>query len=115
MTSTQLTPLVFGALSVFIVAAAIAIYGVLKERNPPRALLEISAEKVLSAAFVATYAVIFWNTDHDYPLFDPETAKVIARLAPILFIAKPVLFILAYAFNWFRDPAPREAGRRLSR
>lgn len=113
--SERLTPLVFVALIVFCVAAAIALYAVLKERKPPRALLEIAAEKVLSAAFVAIYAVIFWNTDHGFPLFDAESAKVLARLAPLVFIAKPVLFILAWVFNWFRDAEYREATRRLSR
>lgn len=113
--SAQLTVLVYGATAMFWLAALISIRAALAKRRPPRALTEGTIEKILAAAFVTVYAVIFWNTDHANALFSVETARVLARLAPILFVAKPLLFIATYLVNGFRDDDYAEAGRRLSR
>lgn len=104
---------------VFWIAALISLRAATKtdpERpRTPRALSIGTTERILGAMFVTVYAVLFWNTDHGYPWWDMEQAKMIGRAAPVLFVAKPLLFILAYALNWFRDEDYREAGRRLSR
>lgn len=113
----MLTLLVISCTSAFWIAAGITIRACL-ERRPPRALVEMAIERTLLAVMVTTFAVLFWNTDLGNPLrLETETSRTIARLAVLLLVAKPILFIGFYVTNSFRDAAEsyREAGERLSR
>lgn len=115
-----LTTITYVSAAIFWLAAAITIRACTVAPKPPRALIEAAAGAVLLALFITIYAVLFWNTDNGYPLFSTDTARVIARLAPVLLVARPILFIVVFAVNGFRDreqgvESYREAGRRLSR
>lgn len=110
------SPLTYVSIGIFWAAALIAIVVTLAKPKPPRALLVMTVMLTELAIFVTIYGVLFWNTDSGYPLFSAEQARIIGRNAPVIFVAAPVTWIVAFVLNWFRDPEEvREAGRRLSR